>query len=83
MKTFSAALTVLSVFISLGCDGGDTSSYTPSSHPSGYSGVDYDSGEFKSADPKVKEYIINYDILRKNVYSDEDSKNAVIDTINH
>lgn len=67
--------TVSLLLLAVGC--GETSTYD-----SGGNSSRYESEEFKNADPKVQEDIIIYDILRKQGYSDQESKDAVINSAN-
>lgn len=58
-----------------GCNG-DGSAYTPSNTSF------YESDEFQNADRKVQEDVIIYDILKQQGFSDQESKDAVINSMN-
>jgi len=75
-----AFLTSLVVCATVGCGGSSSSSYTPSSSSSS-SGSVYDSPEFQNASSDVQEDVIIYNTLRNMGYSDAESKNAVINTM--
>lgn len=68
----------LAIVCLVGCNA--SSSYVPSSSGSG-AGSFYDSDEYKSADPKVQEDVLIYDILRSAGYSESESRDAVINTM--
>lgn len=61
---------------------------TPSGGGGGYSssssssGSFYESEEYKNASPEVQEDVLIYDILRSNGYSESESRNAVINSMN-
>ena len=71
----------LTVVCLVGCN--SNSSYTPSRSISGATGGGsfYDSNEYKSADPKVQEDVLIYDILRSAGYSESESRDAVINSM--
>jgi len=74
------SILLVSVVICLiGCD--SNSSYTPSSSSGSGATSFYDSNEYKSADSKVQEDVLIYDILRSAGYSESESRDAVINTM--
>lgn len=66
----------ISILLLVGCNN-NSSNYTPTT----YQSPNYQSSSFQNADPKAQEDVIIYDILRKNGYSDEESKRAVINSM--
>jgi len=64
--------------ITTGCD--SNTSYSTSSGGSSSSSF-YESDQYKNADSKVQEDVLIYDILRQSGYSESESRNAVINTM--
>ena len=90
MKSVFCLIVDLSLFAALmlfltGCDGGSSTSYTPSSSNSssttsdGY--IDYNSSEFQNASDEVQEDAVIYNILRSAGYCESESRDEVLNTI--
>lgn len=84
-SVFSLIICFVGVLLLAGCDGGSTASYTPSSSTAssttsdGY--IDYNSSEFQNASDEVQEDAVIYNMLRSAGYSESESRDAVLNTI--
>ena len=90
MKSVFCLVVDLSMFLALvvflsGCDGGSSTSYSPPSSSSssttsdGY--IDYNSSDFQNASDEVQQDAMIYNMLRDQGFSESESRDAVITTI--
>lgn len=87
MKSVFCLVVDLSMFLALvvflsGCDGGSSTSYSsPSSSTTSDGYIDYNSSDFQNASDEVQQDAMIYNMLRDQGFSESESRDAVINTI--